>query len=160
MKKQLLLALCFIFAFCLDIIKLPAGIDIFRPFLSLMMLIFWSLIPQSNIHVTHAWILGLCVDALTGSLIGQHAFTFTLICLLIKLNSKLLTNLALLQQTLLISLCFVFYALFDFWLARIQGYSNISIISLVIPIIVSSLLWPWIYNLLIEFCYIFQIKIK
>ena len=160
MKKQLLLILCFIFSFCLDIINLPYNLDIFRPFLSLMMLIFWSLIPRSNINIIHAWGLGLCVDALTGSLIGQHAFSFTLICLIIKLNYKLLRNLALFQQTLLISGCFIFYALFDFWIARIQGYPSSSMISLVIPIIISSLLWPWLYNLLIEFCYIFQIKIK
>lgn len=51
---------------------------IFRPDFVLVVLIYWLLRAPSLCSVGTAWIAGLLVDLATGSLLGQHALSFTI----------------------------------------------------------------------------------
>ena len=50
---------------------------IFRPDFVLVVLIYWLLRAPSLCNVGTAWLAGLLVDLATGSLLGQHALSFT-----------------------------------------------------------------------------------
>jgi rod shape-determining protein MreD len=50
---------------------------IFRPDFMLVVLIFWLLRAPNLCNVGTAWLAGLLVDLATGSLLGQHALSFT-----------------------------------------------------------------------------------
>ena len=50
---------------------------IFRPDFMLVVLIYWLLRAPSLCNVGTAWLAGLLVDLATGSLLGQHALSFT-----------------------------------------------------------------------------------
>ena len=51
---------------------------IYRPDFVLVVLIYWLLRAPSLCSVGTAWIAGLLVDLATGSLLGQHALSFTI----------------------------------------------------------------------------------
>ena len=51
---------------------------IFRPDFMLVVLIYWLFRAPNLCNVGTAWFVGLLVDLATGSLLGQHALTFTI----------------------------------------------------------------------------------
>ena len=51
---------------------------IFRPDFMLVVLLYWLLRAPDLCNVGTAWFVGLLVDLATGSLLGQHALTFTM----------------------------------------------------------------------------------
>lgn len=55
---------------------------IFRPDFMLVVLLYWLLRVPNACNVGTAWLVGLLVDLATGSLLGQHALSFTLTAIL------------------------------------------------------------------------------
>ncbi len=51
---------------------------VFRPDFMLVVILYWLLRAPNLCSVSTAWVAGLLVDLATGSLLGQHAFSFTL----------------------------------------------------------------------------------
>ena len=51
---------------------------IFRPDFMLVTLLYWVLRAPNLCNVGTAWLAGLLVDLATGSLLGQHALSFTI----------------------------------------------------------------------------------
>jgi rod shape-determining protein MreD len=51
---------------------------IFRPDFMLVVLLYWLLRAPSLCNIGTAWVAGLLVDLATGSLLGQHALSFTI----------------------------------------------------------------------------------
>lgn len=52
---------------------------IFRPDFMLIVILYWLLRAPHICNIGTAWIAGLLVDLATGSLLGQHALSFTLV---------------------------------------------------------------------------------
>ncbi len=51
---------------------------IFRPYFMLVVMLYWLLRAPNLCNIGTAWFVGLLVDLATGSLLGQHALSFTL----------------------------------------------------------------------------------
>jgi rod shape-determining protein MreD len=51
---------------------------IFRPDFMLVVLLYWLLRAPGLCNIGTAWVAGLLVDLATGSLLGQHALSFTI----------------------------------------------------------------------------------
>lgn len=65
-------------ALALSIAPLPAGWNAARPEWPLLVLMYWSMALPQRIGVGAAWLTGLFLDILKGSLLGQHALALTL----------------------------------------------------------------------------------
>ena len=52
---------------------------IFRPDFMLIVILYWLLRAPHLCNIGTAWMAGLLVDLATGSLLGQHALSFTLV---------------------------------------------------------------------------------
>lgn len=52
---------------------------IFRPDFMLIVILYWLLRAPHLCNIGTAWLAGLLVDLATGSLLGQHALSFTLV---------------------------------------------------------------------------------
>lgn len=63
-------------AMALRIIPLPPGWFALNPDWIALLLIYWTLAAPDRVGLLTAWILGLAADALTGRLLGQHAFAY------------------------------------------------------------------------------------
>lgn len=55
------------------IMPMPLGIDSFRPDWVLVVLLYWAMAIPVRVSVGTAWVMGLLLDILLGSLLGVHA---------------------------------------------------------------------------------------
>ena len=67
------IAFTFIIALLLTVIPLPEGLRFLRPDWVGLVLIYWCMALPHRVGVASGWFMGLMVDLLTGTLLGQHA---------------------------------------------------------------------------------------
>ncbi len=142
-----LIFLTFFIALILEILPLPSWSIWLRPTWTLLVLIYWTLTSPETVGIGSAFIVGILLDLLTGTLLGEHAFVMVIIAYIaIKLH-RLIRAFTLLQQTLVVSLLILIYQLLIFatqgFLAQLP-YSPLYWLT----VIISTLLWPWIFALL------------
>lgn len=137
-------------AIVLAMLPMPDWTIWLRPAWVLMVLIYWSMMLPYRVGVGLAWFVGLIVDLLNGTLLGEHALAFTIVIYFISRMHIRLRMYPLLQQGISI---LVFVALYQFILFCIQGFigalpsSNLYWLSSV----TSMLLWPWLFVLMRDF---------
>lgn len=134
-------------AIVLMLLPLPEWTTWFRPAWVLLLLIYWSLDSPYRLNVGVAWVIGIMIDLLTGTLLGEHALAYTVVVYFVSKMYIRIRMYPLLQQSLSI---FVFVLLYQFILYCIQGFigelpnSQLFWFSSV----TSMFLWPWLFVLL------------
>ncbi|MGB5178147.1 MAG: rod shape-determining protein MreD, partial [Gammaproteobacteria bacterium] len=69
----------FIIALLLTVIPLPDWARYMRPDWVGLVLIYWCMALPERVGVATGWFTGLMVDLLTGTLLGQHALSLTVV---------------------------------------------------------------------------------
>lgn len=134
-------------AIILALLPMPGWTVWLRPAWVLMVLIYWAMMAPNRASVGVAWLTGLIVDLLNGSLLGEHALAFIIVIYFVSRMYIRLRMSPMLQQGLSI---LVFVLLYQFILYCIQGFigqlpgSNLYWLSC----ITSMLLWPWLFILM------------
>lgn len=79
-----------ILAMLLQVIVLPEILHYFRPQWLLLVLAYWSLESDRKVSIFIIWFLGILLDLLNGSLLGEHALSLVLsLYLWAKLERKM-----------------------------------------------------------------------
>jgi rod shape-determining protein MreD len=130
-------------AMVLQLLPLPTVIELSRPEFVLMVLIYWSMALPNRIGVSAAWITGLFVDVLLGTPLGINALAYSLIVYVIARFYLQLRQYPYWQQALII-----FALVLLSKLVNLVMNTNVEGIYLLIPAIISALLWPFNYLLL------------
>lgn len=134
-------------ALAFTLLPMPNWTIWLRPAWVLLVLIYWSMTTPYRVSVGFAWLIGLVVDVLNGSLLGEHALAFTIVIYFVSRLHIRLTMSPMLQQG--ITIC-VFILIYQFILYCIQGFigklpgSQLYWLSS----FTSMLLWPWLFVLL------------
>lgn len=135
------------FAMVLALLPMPDWTVWLRPAWVLMVLVYWAMVTPARVSVGVAWMMGLVLDLLNGTLLGEHALAFTIVIYFVsKLHIRLLMS-PLIQQGISI---FVFVLFYEFIIYCIQGFigelpgSHLYWLSAV----TSMLLWPWLFVLM------------
>jgi rod shape-determining protein MreD len=126
---------------------MPSWIAAFRPAWVLLVLLFWTLILPGRISITLAWVMGLVLDVLNGTLLGEHALALTaVIYLAARLNNQL-RMFSLFQQGMAVFCLVLFYL---FILFCIQGFLGVLPDGFFywLPALTSMVLWPWVFVIL------------
>ena len=134
----------FFLAMVLMIIPLPEWAGFYRPHWATLALIYWCMAIPQRVGVGTAWLLGIMLDVLTGTLLGQHALGLTLVAWLTLNMYQRLRVFPMWQQALSVMILVAMQQMVSLWILGIIGtppddwhYWVSSITSL--------LLWPWIY---------------
>lgn len=144
-----------IVAFTLSILPLSGEWVLYRPEWVALTLIHWGLVAPNKSSLIIAWFAGLIVDAVYGSIIGQHAFGFTIVLFLIlRMRSRLMLD-SFVQQLFLLSFTLGTYLLINLWILGITGNSPQGW-GYWITVVTSILVWP-IYH---YFLRVFHSKLK
>jgi rod shape-determining protein MreD len=93
--------------------------------------------------MTTAWMLGLAEDVLYGTLLGQNAMILTLITFLVMSLQQRMRTFPMWQQSMVILVIFGLAQLAQLWLSALTGNRQPTL-ALVLPALVSALLWPWV----------------
>jgi len=134
-------------ALMLDVLPLPGWVIWLRPHWSLLVLLYWIMALPYCVGITYAFMVGVLLDLLNGTLLGEHAFAIVAVAYLaIKLH-QLIRVYPLLQQTLVILLMMLLYQIIIFSIQSFIGESPHPLLYW-LPVLVSAVLWPWLFVVL------------
>jgi rod shape-determining protein MreD len=134
----------FVLAMILTIIPLPENLLRLRPDWVGLTLIFWCLALPYRVSVGSGFIVGLLMDVLTGTLLGQHALALSLIAYAcVRLHARIRAY-PVWQQMLTVLLLLVLHQLVVLWVDRTIGRPGHPF-AYWLPSLISMFLWPLIY---------------
>jgi len=128
-------------ALLLTIVPLPEPIRATRPDLLLLLVIYWSLRDPGTIGLVFAWLCGLAIDLLQGSVLGQHAAAFLLIGFLTHKFQLRMRIFPIYHQTLTVFMLLALYEFVVFWIDGIIGPA-VTDWRRWLPVLTSTILWP------------------
>lgn len=127
-------------ALILAVVPLPDSIVAFRPDWVAVVLLYWSLIEPRRYGLLSAFWLGIVLDTLSGSLLGQHSLALLLI---VYLSQRLYLRIRTFPASQVASLVIVLLALYQLVLFLIDGYARreVPLIERWAPVVTGGLLW-------------------
>lgn len=148
-KITLLMWLTLIVALLLSVLPMPEQMETGRPLWLALVLTFWAIHFPQNIGVLTAWCVGIAQDILYGTLFGQHALALVIVVFLVLTLQQRLKVFPLWQQSCALLVIYGLAQLVLLWLSTLSGMRP-EISYYAWPVLVSCLLWPWLYLLLIN----------
>lgn len=134
-------------AMLLTIVPLPELIEPLRPYWVALVLIFWCLETQGIINLGAAFLLGLGLDFLTGSLLGMHALGLVIMTYLVTRFRPRLRFFPPWQQALSVLALLVNDQIIVVWIISLRGDSLPTASYWLAPLL-GMLIWPWLFLLL------------
>ncbi len=136
--------LSLVIAFALSILPLREAWVLLRPEWLALTLVHWALYTPKKSSLLIAWFIGLLVDAVHGSILGQHAFGFAIIMLMtLRIRSRILID-SFLHQMFLLFVVLGTYLLINLWILGVTGNSP-SGWGYWLTVGSSMIIWPF-YN--------------
>ena len=141
------ISITILFALILTLLPMPEWVGWFRPIWVLLVLIYWTMTLPYRVNIGVAWLVGMMLDILNGTLLGEHALALTLVIYLISRVHSRFRMSPMLQQGLTVGLLVMLY---QFILFCIQGATGDLPRRWMYwsPALTSMLLWPWIFAIL------------
>lgn len=134
-------------ALVLTILPLPDWAQPFRPQWVALVLIYWCMALPHRVGVGFGFTFGILLDALTGTLLGQHALGFSVVAFAtLKLHQRVRVF-PLWQQSLVVLVLLVVEHLLALWVMGAISERPPGLIYWAVPPI-GALLWPWIFVVL------------
>ena len=134
-------------AMALEIMPLPAWLDPFRPYWVGLVLIYWSLETSDTVHLGMAFISGLLLDVMTGSLMGMHALSLVVLVFLVQRFRARLRFFPPWQQALSVLGLLVNDRIILLWITSLMG-EPATTWRFWLPPLSGLILWPWLFLLL------------
>jgi rod shape-determining protein MreD len=134
-------------ALVLQIMPMPASVDLYRPEWVLLVLSYWTLALPHRVNIGVAFINGLVLDILLGSSLGVHSFAMCVSIYVLAANYQRLRNYSVWQQAIVIGVTSAFYNLIVFWLQHLLT-DVYFLFTYMWPVVSSMVIWPWLFWLL------------
>ena len=135
--------LAFVAALLLTILPLPAVIAGFRPPWILLFVLYLQFFMPHYFRVAWLFFLGLCLDMLLASVIGEHAFALLLTAFIASAKTRRFHFYSMAQQMGLVMLFCLIYQSVIVFIDAFLGYNN-GLLYAVGSTLMSLLFWPWI----------------
>ena len=136
--------LTFLLALILTVLPLTNTLEFYRPNWVALVLIYWCMALPTRIGLFSAAGLGLVVDALHGSLLGQHALSLSVVALITLSMYRRVRVYPLWQQAVVVLFILLIERILNYWILGIIGQLPNSL-SYWWPPLISMLLWPWLF---------------
>lgn len=121
----------------------------FVPEWVLLIFIFWQLQVPHVINFTWVWPVGLLLDAQQSIPLGTSVLGFSVVLYTLQVTYQRMRALNVAQQTIVVFLLVCTYQLVTYWAMVAMG-STYKPLYLWVPALVSVLVWPWMYILLLS----------
>lgn len=130
-----------------SLIPLPGVLWPFKPYLVALVVIYWSLETQDTINLGLAFLIGLVLDILSGSLMGLHALSLVIMVFLVQHFRSRLRFFPPWQQALSVFALLVNDRIILIWITVLLG-EPFPTWKYWLPPLVGMALWPWLFLLL------------
>ncbi|MHB8347214.1 MAG: rod shape-determining protein MreD [Acidiferrobacterales bacterium] len=146
-RSRLVIATTFAAALILSILPGPAWAQPFRPDWVSLVLIYWCMATPQRVGVGIGWTVGLILDVLYGSLLGEQALAKTVVAFLtLKLHLRM-RMFPRWQQSVTVLILVATNRLIMLWIRDLimhtparWSYWSSSVVSMII--------WPWLFVIL------------
>ena len=132
-------------AWMLAVLPMPGWAVAFRPEWALMVLAYWGMAVPRRVSIGWFWLVGLALDVLLGTLLGQHALALALVGWVVGRLHLQIRVFPVWQQALVIVALVSLYEFVLFWTDGISGMRSDLRWE---PVLTTALLWPWVFLLL------------
>lgn len=147
MRSVAIIAISFLLAIVLTALPIPSWAMVWRPAWVALVLIYWCMAVPGRCGVATGWMVGLILDALLGTLMGQHALALSVVAFLTLRVHRQVRVMPVWQQTASVFVLILLYRVIVLWVNGIQGLP-VRDAAYWAPALSSMLLWPWVYVLL------------
>lgn len=137
-------------ALLLTLLPLPAWLQAMWPYWVALVLIYWCLETQDMITLGLAFFCGIALDLFTGSLLGLHALSLTIIVYLVVRFRARLRFFPPWQQALSVLALLVNDRIILLWIISLRG-DPLPALDFWLPPIIGTLAWPWLFVALDRF---------
>ena len=141
------IALTLLLALMGNLLALPSVLQLLRPDLIALTLIYWVVYHPRRVGFLPAWLLGLGMDVQDGSLFGQHALAYAALMYLAILLHRRIVMFGMRQQVLHV-LAILAAAQGVMLLVRLVAGDEFPGPLYFAPAIVGALLWPALFSLI------------
>jgi rod shape-determining protein MreD len=147
MRTRRLIFLTILAAVLFSLIPVPGVLLPFKPYLVALVLIYWSLETQNTISMGLAFLIGLVLDILSGSLMGLHALSLVVMVFLVQHFRSRLRFFPPWQQALSVFGLLVNDRIILIWITVLLG-EPLPTWEYWLPPLIGMALWPWLFLLL------------
>jgi rod shape-determining protein MreD len=140
---RLKLLIAFIVVLVLSILPMPDIVSAFRPPWVLLLVLYIEYFIPGKFQVTTILLVGLVLDVLLSTVIGEHSFALLFVTWIASTHSRRFQFFSMMQQIVLVGFfCFLYQATISFIDALLSFHYN-----LLMPLAsaqLSMFVWPWI----------------
>jgi len=146
-ESRTLVVLTIIAAVMLSLLPLPDVLAQFKPYWVALVVIYWALETHDMISLGGAFLAGLLLDVLSGSLMGMHALSLVIMVFLVQRFRPRLRFFPPWQQALSVLALLVNDRIILIWVIALLG-EPLPRWQYWLPPIVALAIWPWLFLLL------------
>ena len=146
-ESRSLIFLTIVAAVLLSVMPLPQVLLPFEPYWVALVVIYWSLETYDTISLGLAFLIGLVLDVLSGSLMGMHALSLVIMVFLVQRFRSRLRFFPPWQQALSVFGLLVNDRIILIWITALLGES-MPTWKYWLPPLAGMVLWPWLFLLL------------
>ena len=149
LTQRALVLTTFALGILLSILPLPGYISLLRPDWVALVLVYWCMAIPDRVGIGSAWALGLLLDVLYGSLLGEQALAKALLAFLTLRFTLRLRMFPRWQQSIGVG---VLIAVSDLAVLMVKSlvHATPPIWSDTAPLVANVLLWPFLFAVLRE----------
>lgn len=137
------IACSYLAALVLTIWPIPHWAEMFRPVWVALVTLHWCLWLPQRIGVITAFAAGLLLDALTGTLLGEHALALVLVAWMALWMHLQVRVFPWWQQCFVVLCMMLVYSFVLFWVDGMLGYTLGAALRWT-PVPVTAFVWPWV----------------
>jgi rod shape-determining protein MreD len=134
-------------AMLLTVFPLPGTLEVLRPYWVALVLIYWCLETQDLVSLGLAFLAGVLLDLLTGSLLGLHALSLVVIVYLVLRFRARIRFFPPWQQAASVLALLVNDRIIVLWIMSLRGEPLPGLGFWAAPLVATAL-WPWLFLLL------------
>lgn len=127
-------------AAALTVAPLPTWLEAWRPPWVALVLVYWCLMWPRYFGVGSAWLVGLLLDVLHGTLLGQHALALSVVAYLVLRFHLQMRIFPLWQLTMTVFALLAVNAFIVLWVDGLAGQGSLSLARWA-PVVTGVILW-------------------
>jgi len=145
-KLSTLMLVVFI-AMLLTLLPMPSMLEPLRPYWVGLVLVYWALEIREMVSLGMAFVIGILLDILSGSLMGMHGLSLVVMIYLVQRFRPRLRFFPPWQQALAILALMVNDRIIRLWISSLLG-EPIPTWDYWLSPLVGMVIWPWMFLLL------------
>jgi len=127
------------------VLPLPDWLEAYRPEWVALVVIYWVVALPDRIGLFSAWITGLFMDVLEGSLLGLNALALALVAYLALSLYQRMRMFTAIQQSSTILILVGIHQLLSFWVLTANSQNTAPNLIFIISALSSAIIWPFVF---------------